>query len=34
MATAQRHFKDYASKLFINRKQGKRVYYKHKVSKK
>ncbi len=34
MATAQRHFKDYASKLFNSRKQGKRVYYRHKVAKK
>jgi len=33
-STAQRHFKDYSSKVFVNRKQGKRVYYRHKVAKK
>ena len=34
MPTAQRHFKDYSSKIFDNRKQGKRVYYRHKAAKK
>ena len=33
-STAQRHFKDYSNKIFVTRKQGKRVYYRHKAAKK
>tara|TARA_R100000900_G_scaffold96354_2_gene74702 strand:- start:142 stop:1542 length:1401 start_codon:yes stop_codon:yes gene_type:complete len=33
-STAERHFKDYASKMFVSRKQGKRIYYQHKAAKK
>jgi len=33
-STAERHFKDYASKMFNSRKQGKRIYYQHKAAKK
>jgi hypothetical protein len=34
LSTAKRHFKDYGKKLFVSRKQGKRVYYQHKAAKK
>ena len=33
-STAERHFKDYASKMLNRRQQGTRIYYQHKAAKK